>query len=48
MHKDISSWAQCFAVYMAAVVKQHSEAIPKMLVYMLAVMKEHKEFKVPA
>ncbi len=46
--KDISTWVQCFAIYVAAMAKQHAELVPEMLAYMLAVMRAQKEFEEPA
>ncbi len=42
--KDIGTWVQCFAVYMAAMAKQHAEVVEEMLAYMLAIVRAQKEF----
>ena len=46
--KDIYTWIQCFAIYMAAMAKHDPGSIPEMLAYMLTIMKTQKEFKEPA
>ena len=46
--KDIYTWIQCFAIYMAAMAKHDPGSIPEMLAYMLTIMKAQKEFKEPA
>ena len=46
--KDIYTWIQCFAIYMAAMAKHDPGSIPEMLAFMLTIMKAQKEFKKPA
>ena len=40
--KDIYTWIQCFAIYMAAMAKHDPGAIPEMLAYMLTIMKAQR------
>ena len=46
--KDIYTWIQCFAIYMAVMAKHDPGSIPEMLAYMLTIMKAQQEFKEPA
>ena len=41
--RDILTWMQCFAVYIAATSRQFPEAVPEMLAYMLFIMKKAPE-----
>ena len=43
--KDISTWVQCFAVYIAALCQQHPSAIQEMLAYMLIIIRAAQEFE---
>ena len=43
--KDISTWVQCFAVYLAALCQQHPSAIQEMLAYMLIIIRAAQEFE---
>ena len=45
--KDISTWIQCFAVYIAALCQQHPSAIQEMLAYMLIIIRAAQEFEDP-
>ena len=46
--RDMITWVQCFAVFMAAVHKQDPGAIKKLLAYMFTIIRAAQEFEDPA
>jgi hypothetical protein len=46
--KDIITWVQCFAVFMAAVHKQDPPAVNELLAYMFTIIRASQEFEDPA
>ena len=46
--RDIITWVQCFAVFMAAVHKQDPPAVKELLAYMFTIIRAAQEFEDPA
>ena len=46
--KDLSTWIQCFVVYLGVMSKKHPSAVPEMLAYMLTIIRAAQEFEDPA
>lgn len=46
--EDITTWLQCFAVYVVVMVKQRPEVVGDMMAYMIAIMRAQIEFEEPA
>ena len=46
--KDLSTWIQCFVVYLRVMSKKHPSAVPKMLAHMLTIIRAAQEFEDPA
>ena len=46
--EDISTWLQCFGVYVAVLAKRHPEIIGDMMAYMITIMRAQIEFEDPA
>ena len=45
---DFPSWAQCFAVYVAAMAAQHPQRVPNLMAYLFQTAKHAKKFKWPS
>lgn len=45
--EDISTWLQCFAVYVAVMAKQYPEVVGDMMAYMITIMRAQIEFEDP-
>ena len=43
--KDLSTWVQCFVVYLGVMSKKHPAAVPEMLAYMLTIIRAAQEFE---
>ena len=46
--RDIVTWVQCFAIFMAAVHKQDPAAVKELLAYMFTIIRAVQEFEDPA
>ena len=46
--EDISTWLQCFGVYVAVLAKRHQEIIGDMMAYMITTMRAQIKFENPA
>ena len=45
---DFTTWAQCFAVYTAALTRKHPERLPSLMTYLLETAKNAKKFRWPS
>ena len=45
---DFTMWAQCFAVYMAALTMKHPQRLPNLMTYMMETAKNARKFKWPS
>ena len=45
---DITTWVQCFSIYMSVLATKHGEYIPELMAYMRDIIRVSKQFKWPA